>query len=56
MSRHNCGQVQRGQIIKGPIGHGKEFRLYLDTNGTIKEFQEEWHKYIFRTIWNHRAG
>lgn len=40
------GQVQGGQIIKGSLGHAKEFGLYPDNNGTITEFQEEeWHEH-----------
>lgn len=40
------GQVQGGPIIKGSLGHAKEFGLYPDNNGTITEFQEEeWHEH-----------
>lgn len=55
MSGHSYGQVQRTQIINGPVGHAKEFRLYPDKNGTIKGVQhEEQHEHI--VFWKELSG
>jgi len=41
VSGHSYGQVQKTQIINGPVDHAKEFRLYPDKNGTIKGVQHK---------------